>query len=33
MLKTKSHQRILVIQLLAPDTNYMAKPDSKELAE
>jgi hypothetical protein len=31
MLKTKSHQRILVVQLLAPD--YMAKPDSKELAE
>lgn len=33
MLKTKSHQRILVVQLLAPDTNYMAKPDSKESAE
>jgi hypothetical protein len=33
MVKTKCHQRILVVQLLAPDTNYMAKPDSKESAE
>jgi hypothetical protein len=33
MLKTKSHQRILIVQLLAPDTNYMAKPNSKKSAE